>query len=44
MTCCAEREHADRIMWWAIRRGLLALVKAIDTRYGFGGDDKRRVA
>ena len=30
---CRRREDADRLMWAAIRRGLLAVVKAIEVRY-----------
>jgi hypothetical protein len=38
---CRVREDADRIMWLAIRRGLLALVRAIETRYGDARNEKR---
>lgn len=27
------RDDAERVMWLAIRRGLLAIVKAIEVRY-----------
>ena len=31
---CRSRQDSERRMWLAIRRGLLAIVKAIDVRYG----------
>ena len=30
---CERREQADRLMWLAIRRGLLAVAAAIAKRY-----------
>lgn len=45
---CQRREQdqreADRRMWQAIRRGLLAVVKAIDVRYGDAGQRQDRAA
>lgn len=39
---CRRRDDADRLMWQAIRRGLLAIVKAIEVRYQ--ERDERRAA
>ena len=43
----ANQYEADRVMWLAIRRGVLAIVKAIDVRYGVESQprkDARRAA
>ena len=38
---CTSREEADRLLWATLRRALMMAVKAIETRYGLGRDDRK---
>lgn len=36
---CEKQAEADRVFWLAVRRALLALVKAVEVRHGLGTQD-----
>ncbi len=45
VTTCHEREDdAERVMWLALRRGLITIVRAIEERYDVSSDDRRKKA